>query len=649
LSSPNIAVAIEPSDGMSILFEPVAPKDTAAKASGLMCLELAITNNEKTTIHLNKVMLAFSAPGATPTDSIPVLPNWVPPSGLGINIVAGSTAVWNFLRESFENDSIQLPSPSPATVTLSLFFDGFSSPWTATHTLAPHKNPVTGNAYLYPGQFEDLRAGEFWSASSNTHGTGAQGSQLFAYDMGVVGWNNGALSGLLPGTDGTKNEHYRVWGKKVHAMADGTVLQFLDGVGANFFPGTGNDAGPWQQAPWNVPAKAWADKVGAGNHFYLQHGNEVVLYAHMQAGTLTAQFLKIGATVKAGDVLGLAGNAGSSSAPHLHIHSIKGTQAEIGPLRPLLFREIFVVDTAAVNLPNVSGPWARVNVEGPPLGPVNSLIWPLGRNPEWQGWQDLGGPLTAPPAVASWAANRLDVFSAGSDQKLNHKWWDGSAWHNWQTLGGVFQGGPAAVSWGPNRIDVFVRGTDNHLGHFFWNGSQWNGWEDLGGPIGSAPAVSSWAVNRLDVFAAGANGQLQHKWWDGAKWHDWQTLGGVFKGAPAAVSWGDNRIDVFVRGTDDHLGHLFWNGSQWKGWEDLGGPIGSAPAVSSWGVNRLDVFAAGTDGQLMHKWWDGNKWSEWDGVGGVFQDNPAAVSWGSGRIDVFVRGVDNHLGHLWMG
>ena len=66
----------------------------------------------------------------------------------------------------------------------------------------------------------------------------------------------------------------------------------------------------------------------------------------MQAGTLPQKFLKKDAVVKAGDLLGLAGNAGSSSEPHTHIHAIKGTVAESGPLRPLLFRDMFAIDPA---------------------------------------------------------------------------------------------------------------------------------------------------------------------------------------------------------------------------------------------------------------------------------------------------------------
>jgi hypothetical protein len=82
-------------------------------------------------------------------------------------------------------------------------------------------------------------------------------------------------------------------------------------------------------------------------------------------------------------------------------------------------------------------------------------------------WQDLGGPIGSAPAVAAWGSNRLDVFAAGSDGNLQHKWWDGANWGAWDWVGGYFQGNPAAVSWGPNRLDVFAWGNTQHLGHLW--------------------------------------------------------------------------------------------------------------------------------------------------------------------------------------
>jgi hypothetical protein len=559
MSKPNLSVAVEPFNGTSVVYEPVAPKDTNSQGLALLCLELSITNHENSIVHLNQVSLSFSSPPSVPDSVISVPPNW---GGAGVNIAPGATGVWNFVRAQSENDTVVLPAVAPASFTLSLFFDGFSSPWTVSLPLAAHQNPVPGGSYVHPARFDDLRAGEFWVTSSNSHGTGAEGSQLFAYDNVVWAYDAslGSVSRLLPGTNGSKNDDYRVWGKKIHAMADGTVAHFLDGVDANPNPGQ-NSNGPWQQPPWDNPTKAWDDHVGAGNHFYLRHGSEVVLYAHMQKGTLNPNLLALNAPVKAGDFLGLAGNAGSSSEPHLHIHAIHGTEAESGPLRPLLFHDVFAIDPSDLKSPNISGPWERVQGQGPPVVAYpGAFMWPLGRNPQWRGWEDLGGPIKSGPAVAAWAANRLDVFATGANGQLNHKWWNGSSWSAWQNLGGTFKGAPAAVSWGPNRIDLFVQGMDDHLGHFWWDGSQWRGWEDLGGPIKSGPAVAAWAANRLDVFAgAGTDGQLYHKWWDGSTWNNWDWVGGYFQNSPAAVSWGPNRIDVFVQGSDNNLGHLWWD------------------------------------------------------------------------------------------
>jgi murein DD-endopeptidase MepM/ murein hydrolase activator NlpD len=62
----------------------------------------------------------------------------------------------------------------------------------------------------------------------------------------------------------------------------------------------------------------------AGNHVVLDHGNgEFSLLAHLQKGSLR---VKAGDTVKAGQPLGLCGNSGNTSEPHLHIHLQTGPE-----------------------------------------------------------------------------------------------------------------------------------------------------------------------------------------------------------------------------------------------------------------------------------------------------------------------------------
>ena len=60
-----------------------------------------------------------------------------------------------------------------------------------------------------------------------------------------------------------------------------------------------------------------------GNGYTILHGDEVVVYAHMQHKSLPKPLPQPGDKVKQGDVLGKVGNSGPSGGPHLHIHASK--------------------------------------------------------------------------------------------------------------------------------------------------------------------------------------------------------------------------------------------------------------------------------------------------------------------------------------
>ena len=87
-------------------------------------------------------------------------------------------------------------------------------------------------------------------------------------------------------------------------MADGVVAATHDGV------------------PDNVPLN-WASypitfETVAGNYAVIDLGDgRSADYAHMIPGTLK---VKQGDRVRRGDVVGLLGNSGNSTAPHLHFH-----------------------------------------------------------------------------------------------------------------------------------------------------------------------------------------------------------------------------------------------------------------------------------------------------------------------------------------
>jgi hypothetical protein len=101
--------------------------------------------------------------------------------------------------------------------------------------------------------------------------------------------------------DPTRNESYFLFGSEVIAVAPGRVVATRDGVPENTPPGL----------PPNV---ALNDLAG---NFVNQDmgGGRFALYGHLQPGSLR---VKPGDQVVPGQVLGLVGNTGNSSAPHLH-------------------------------------------------------------------------------------------------------------------------------------------------------------------------------------------------------------------------------------------------------------------------------------------------------------------------------------------
>jgi Peptidase family M23 len=364
-AAPNLTVTVEPSLSGAVVYAPLAAGTSFGEQAAQLSIRVWIKNNQATPVVVNSIALSFVPPPIVNSVAISV----------NLSIGPNESKLWNFATA----DNIILPEPTPPTFTLGIWCNGFRDPATVTLLLDPHANPVTGGAYLFPAQAVDLRDGEFWQGRSAKHSPAGAGVQLFGYDMAVVAYDEpqGAWTGLLPGGSPNKNEDYRVWGKRIYAMADGTVVSWEDKKPNN---------------P-NPPAKL-PDPLVEGNHFYIQHGPEIMLYAHFQPGSLNKDLMATGAAVKAGDFLGLAGNSGNSDAPHLHIHATKGTAAWQGPPQPITFRKSSVVDRSALSAPSSAGPWVDLN--GRSLPAATSLIWPNAITPlNWR--LDLSQYLTIDP------------------------------------------------------------------------------------------------------------------------------------------------------------------------------------------------------------------------------------------------------------
>ena len=220
MAAPNVTVTVEPSNAGSILVCELAPLSTSHPGQAQLSLRFDVTNSENSAVHLSSVGLQF--PGSpAPAATIPA----------DLLVAAHASGEWHFAPQN----NVILPWPGTSQVIARLSFDGYSTPIAITAPLAAHVSPVEGGAYVFPFNNGTLGAGEYFSGRSGSHGAAGGGVQLFAYDIGVVAIDedSGNWSGLHPGTDGSNNEHYRIWGKPIYAMADGTVVTFADQYPAN--------------------------------------------------------------------------------------------------------------------------------------------------------------------------------------------------------------------------------------------------------------------------------------------------------------------------------------------------------------------------------------------------------------------------------
>jgi murein DD-endopeptidase len=102
-----------------------------------------------------------------------------------------------------------------------------------------------------------------------------------------------------------KNASYRCYGASALAVADGVVVETRDGIPQNV-PGATSRAVPI--TPETLGGNYVLLDIGQGAYAY---------YGHLQPGTLK---VKKGDTIHRGQALGLVGNSGNSTEPHLHFH-----------------------------------------------------------------------------------------------------------------------------------------------------------------------------------------------------------------------------------------------------------------------------------------------------------------------------------------
>jgi hypothetical protein len=160
-----------------------------------------------------------------------------------------------------------------------------------------------------------------WHWGNGIGGTGFNAHSYpehrYSYDIGVVDTNNQTFKDAAKKD---QNDNYYGWGQDVLAISDGEVI-FTDD---SFEDNSGNVSNPNSK----------------GANLVVIHNTTLDcyhLYAHFQQGSIV---VGVGDMISPGDKLGLLGNSGGSSEPHLHV-GINRRDAE-GFLRslPMTFQKI---------------------------------------------------------------------------------------------------------------------------------------------------------------------------------------------------------------------------------------------------------------------------------------------------------------------
>ncbi|HUD19305.1 MAG TPA: M23 family metallopeptidase [Patescibacteria group bacterium] len=148
-------------------------------------------------------------------------------------------------------------------------------------------------------------------------------NQLYAYDFRME--NTGKEIKLV---------EFKVFGKEVLAPGDGLVIQIINGS-IDVLPGERDRS------------------VGVGNAIIIDHQNgEYSLLCHFKHNSIR---VKIGDKVKQGDVIGLCGNTGNTTQPHIHFNLQDGPLMHKANALPAQFKKILVDGEEKVSYEPIRG------------------------------------------------------------------------------------------------------------------------------------------------------------------------------------------------------------------------------------------------------------------------------------------------------
>jgi Peptidase family M23 len=152
----------------------------------------------------------------------------------------------------------------------------------------------------------------------------------------AIDWIKVNREGKAFRTDGKKSEDWLCYGIDVLAVAPGTVVETMRDLP--------------NEPPGVAPTSLKISEI-AGNHVVLDLGNgRYAMYAHLAPHSVTVH---VGDRVKVGDKLGLLGNSGNTTGPHLHFQiSDRPSTLDVTSL-PFVFKSMMLEGRISLNLEEI--------------------------------------------------------------------------------------------------------------------------------------------------------------------------------------------------------------------------------------------------------------------------------------------------------
>lgn len=296
-------------DGGKVLYQRLAPDTPDGPERARISMRMRIANNGNSYVALQQVWIH-----GTRVDPLPSGWSWTIPPGGSVDFQNCACNTTSTFLGSNGALVIDAPVPFPSTFEVRVQLAGQTV--TTSVPMEPmeaHEN--AGGPLQWLGKASDLRTNELWHATSNH----PSAHQVFGLDTALRGWNGTQWADMWPGADATSPSSYRAYGIPVYAMASGAVCWAL------------NDHEEWQSVPPNdliesPESPTWKgfypdDGFNAGgNQIFVENGDEVTAYAHLQRGSIPPELLVTGAQITKGQYLGKVGLSGGVSGVHTHIH-----------------------------------------------------------------------------------------------------------------------------------------------------------------------------------------------------------------------------------------------------------------------------------------------------------------------------------------